>query len=117
MRWSFRRPDCRCAGSAEFFGIAEMRNAFILSILLRADLRLRLGGCWELVGAIYVSRNRNALSAIIQMLVIGAAGLSGADPRRLLCCCFTKPSTWPSCRGLFIAACRRLPSLRVPGGR
>jgi putative spermidine/putrescine transport system permease protein len=65
----FPPPGLSLRWFAEFFGNAEMRNAFILSIILAlvsACASVALG----LMGAIYVARRRNALSAIIQMLVM-----------------------------------------------
>lgn len=53
----------------EFFGIAEMRDAFVLSIVL-ALTSACASALLGLLGAIYVSRNRNGLSTFLQMLIM-----------------------------------------------
>ncbi|NLS07227.1 ABC transporter permease [Rhizobium sp. P32RR-XVIII] len=65
----FPPPGFSLRWFVEFFGIAEMRNAFMLSILLA--LTSACGAALlGLLGAIYVSRHRNGFSAFLQMLII-----------------------------------------------
>lgn len=66
---SFPPPGFSLRWFVAFFSIAEMRNAFILSIVLAVT-----SACGAvavgLLGAIYVSRKQNAFSAVMQMLIM-----------------------------------------------
>lgn len=66
---NFPPPGFSLRWFAEFFSIDEMRNAFMLSIVL-AVLSAFGAVALGLLGAIYVSRTRNAFSAILQMLIM-----------------------------------------------
>src|SRR5690606_32931492 len=66
---SFPPPGFSLRWFVAFFEIAEMRNAFVLSIVLAvaSAMGATLVG---LLGAVYVSRHRNAFSTLMQVLVM-----------------------------------------------
>ncbi len=66
---SFPPPGFSLRWFIEFFRIAEMRNAFMLSIGL-AVVSACGAAAVGLLGAIYVARNRNSFSAVLQMLIM-----------------------------------------------
>jgi putative spermidine/putrescine transport system permease protein len=67
--FSFPPPGLSLRWFVEFFRIAEMRNAFVLSIVLAVA-----SACGSalvgLLGAVYVSRNRNLFSVVLQVLIM-----------------------------------------------
>ena len=66
---SFPPPGFSLRWFVEFFRIAEMRNAFMLSIVLAVAAAFGAAAT-GLLGAVYVSRNRNAFSTVLQMLIM-----------------------------------------------
>jgi putative spermidine/putrescine transport system permease protein len=66
---SFPPPGFSLRWFFEFFRIAEMRNAFMLSIVLAIASAFGAAAI-GLLGAVYVSRHRNAFSALLQMLIM-----------------------------------------------
>ncbi|SFA84360.1 putative spermidine/putrescine transport system permease protein [Rhizobium sp. NFR07] len=66
---SFPPPGFSLRWFIEFFSIAQMRNAFMLSIVLAIASACGAAAV-GLLGAIYVSRNRNAFSVMLQMLIM-----------------------------------------------
>jgi putative spermidine/putrescine transport system permease protein len=66
---SFPPPGFSLRWFIEFFSIAQMRNAFMLSVMLAIASACGAAAV-GLLGAIYVSRNRNAFSAMLQMLIM-----------------------------------------------
>ncbi|WP_430259874.1 ABC transporter permease [Neorhizobium sp. IRS_2294] len=66
---SFPPPGLSLRWFIEFFRIAEMRNAFLLSIGL-AVVSAFASAALGLLGAVYVSRHRNVFSTILQMLIM-----------------------------------------------
>ncbi|MBU1312628.1 MAG: ABC transporter permease [Alphaproteobacteria bacterium] len=66
---SFPPPGFSLRWFVEFFRIAEMRNAFMLSIVLAVASAFG-AATTGLLGAVYVSRNRNAFSTVLQMLIM-----------------------------------------------
>jgi putative spermidine/putrescine transport system permease protein len=66
---SFPPPGFSLRWFIEFFRIAEMRNAFLLSIVLAVASAFGAAAI-GLLGAVYVSRHRNTFSAILQMLIM-----------------------------------------------
>jgi putative spermidine/putrescine transport system permease protein len=66
---SFPPPGFSLRWFIEFFSIAQMRNAFMLSIVLAIASACGATAV-GLLGAVYVSRNRNAFSALLQMLIM-----------------------------------------------
>jgi len=66
---SFPPPGFSLRWFVEFFSIAEMRNAFLLSIILAVTSACGAAAL-GLLGAIYVSRVQNAFAAVLQMLLM-----------------------------------------------
>jgi len=66
---SFPPPGFSLRWFVEFFRIAEMRNAFVLSIVLAVASAFGAAAL-GLLGAVYVSRNRNVFSTFLQMLIM-----------------------------------------------
>jgi putative spermidine/putrescine transport system permease protein len=66
---SFPPPGFSLRWFIEFFSIAQMRNAFMLSIVLAIASACGAAAV-GLLGAVYVSRNRNSFSALLQMLIM-----------------------------------------------
>jgi putative spermidine/putrescine transport system permease protein len=66
---SFPPPGFSLRWFIEFFSIAQMRNAFMLSVVLAIASACGAAAV-GLLGAVYVSRNRNAFSALLQMLIM-----------------------------------------------
>jgi putative spermidine/putrescine transport system permease protein len=66
---SFPPPGFSLRWFIEFFSIAQMRNAFMLSIVLAIASACGAAAV-GLLGAVYVSRNRNAFSALLQILIM-----------------------------------------------
>lgn len=63
----FPPPGLSLRWFGEFFGIAEMRQAFVLSLVL-AFASATLAGMLGLLAAVYASRRRGWLSNVLQML-------------------------------------------------